>query len=72
MCSPLNVEADGSVVFRLHDRDGAIRVKLGADNDGSGLVLLDGKTEPGVHILAGSPQTGIILKGRHGQRILEP
>lgn len=70
--SRLNVEGDGTVVFRLLDQEGTIRVKLGADRNGSGLALLDEKTEPGVHILAGSPKTGIILKGKDSQRVLEP
>lgn len=70
--SRLNVEADGTVVFRMLDQEGAIRVKLGADKNGSGLALLDEKTEPGVHILAGDPKTGITLKNKDGQRVLEP
>jgi hypothetical protein len=48
--SRLNVEADGTVVFRLFDQTGTIRVKLGADQNGSGLVMTDETTEPGVHI----------------------
>jgi hypothetical protein len=49
--------ADGSVypesvVLRLTDPDGRIRVKLGANADGSGLVLADNTQQPGVHILA--------------------
>lgn len=50
--SSLKVETDGTVVFRLMDQDGTIRVKLGADRNGSGLVLLDETTEPGIHLLA--------------------
>jgi hypothetical protein len=46
--SRLNVEPDGEVVLRLLDRNGTIRVKLGADEGGSGLLLLDEVTEPGV------------------------
>ncbi len=66
--SRLNVEADG-VVFRLMDRNGTIRVKLGADEGGSGLVLLDEATEPAVHIVArrvgtsARPPTGVTLRG---------
>src|SRR5688572_20396265 len=48
----LNVEDDGTVVFRLIAENGDIRVKLGADDAGSGFLLLDGTTEPGVHMLA--------------------
>jgi hypothetical protein len=48
----LRTEEDGTVVFRMMDAKGTIRVKLGASEDGSGLVLLNGNTEPGVHLLA--------------------
>ena len=48
----IKVESSGEVVMRLMDQDGTIRVKLGANDDGSGLVLLDGSTEPAVHALA--------------------
>ena len=50
--SRLNVEKDGQVVFRLLDQRGTIRVKLGAGEDGSGLVLLDERTEPAIHLVA--------------------
>jgi hypothetical protein len=50
--SRLDVEKDGQVVFRLLDQRGTIRVKLGAGEDGSGLVLLDERTEPGIHLVA--------------------
>jgi hypothetical protein len=56
--SRLNVERDGEVVFRLLDQKGTIRVKLGAGEHGSGLVLLDETTEPGVHLLARRQATG--------------
>jgi hypothetical protein len=49
-----------SAVFRLKDPDGRIRVKLGADQDGSGLLLADDSQQPGVHILARG--TGSFLK----------
>ena len=52
--SRLNVEDNGEVVFRLLDQDGAIRVKLGAWRGGSGLLLNDDATEPGVHLVATS------------------
>ena len=41
------------VVFRLRDQDGQVRVKLGAGRDGSGLLLLNEATEPGIQALAG-------------------
>lgn len=43
--SRLNVESDGGVVFRLMDQRGTIRVKLGAAESGSGLLLANGATE---------------------------
>jgi hypothetical protein len=35
-------------------RDGkeTLRIKLGASEDGPGLLLVDDRTEPGVHLLA--------------------
>lgn len=41
----VKVEPDGAVVFRLKDAQGNIRVKIGAGENGSGLVLLDGDTK---------------------------
>lgn len=78
--SRLNVEAGGEVVLRLLDKNGTIRVKLGAGEDGSGLVLLDEATEPGVHIIArrtGTAErpttTSITLTGADGQqRVIRP
>ena len=76
----LNSESDGEVVFRLLDKNGTIRVKLGAGTDGSGLVLADETTEPGVHIIARRTGTAarptttrITLTGANGrQRVLSP
>ena len=77
--SRLNVEAGGEVVLRLFDQTGTIRVKLGAGKDGSGLVLNDETTEPGVHIIARRaplPErktTSITLTGAGGrQRVVTP
>lgn len=50
--SRLTLEAGGEAVFRLLDESGTIRVKIGADADGSGIVLLDERTEPGIQMLA--------------------
>jgi hypothetical protein len=69
----LDAEPSGEVVFRLRDASGAIRVKLGASETGSGLVLLDGATEPGVHILSGRSGTSLTLAGKGGaRRVIEP
>lgn len=69
------VEADGEALFRMRDSRGTIRVKLGAGDDGSGLLLLDGATEPGVQITARRSATAdrpattrISLTGANGQR----
>lgn len=77
--SRLNVERNGEVVFRLLDENGTIRVKLGAGEHGSGLVLLDETTEPGVHLLArrtGTGErpatTGLTLKAGAQTRIIKP
>jgi hypothetical protein len=48
----IKVEKGGEVVFRLFDSKETIRVKLGAEDDGSELVLLNDKTDPGMHVLA--------------------
>lgn len=78
--SRLSVESDGAVVFRLFDKNGTIRVKLGAGEEGSGLLLADEATEPGVHIIArrtGTPArpttTSVVLTGANGQqRVIRP
>ena len=77
--SRLNVESGGEVVFRLFDQTGTIRVKLGAGESGSGLVLNDETTEPGVHILArrapipGRKTTSITLTGADArERVITP
>ncbi len=67
----LNTEPDGEVVFRLTDQKGEIRVKLGASNDGSGLMMANANTEPGVHILAQS-ETTLKLKEGSRERLIEP
>jgi hypothetical protein len=68
----LNVESNGEVVFRLRDGNGAIRVKMGASDEGSGLVLLDESTEPGIHMLAKRAGTSLTLKKGSQQQIIRP
>jgi hypothetical protein len=69
----LNVESGGEAVFRLRDEEGTIRVKLGASEDGSGLLLLNELTEPGIQLLAGRDGTHLTLTGKDkGQRVIEP
>jgi hypothetical protein len=64
----LNVEPDGEAVLRLRDSKGEVRVKLGANSSGSGLVLLDGATEPAVQVLARTGAPTMTLTGKRGQR----
>ncbi|HSK89470.1 MAG TPA: hypothetical protein VK880_14000 [Anaerolineales bacterium] len=69
----LNVEPSGEVVFRLRGEDESIRVKLGASTKGSGLVLIDDQTEPGVQILAQQDGTSLTLTDQSGaKQIIEP
>ncbi len=67
--SRLNVEDNGEAVFRLLDQDGAIRVKLGAWRGGSGLLLNDDATEPGVHLLATSAGGSFQFRDKDGLMI---
>jgi hypothetical protein len=69
----LKTEADGTVVFRMMDSKGTIRVKVGASDDGTGVVLLDANTEPGIHLLASGKETKIVVaeKGKE-PRVLRP
>jgi len=70
----LSVEANGEAVFRMRDAKGTIRVKMGASEEGSALVLLNESTEPGVHILAKRDGgTSVTLRSRGGQQqVLTP
>jgi len=69
----INVEPGGEVVFRLLDQQGTIRVKLGAGREGSGLLLANDATEPGVHILAKDTGSSIRVVNKDGrQRLIAP
>jgi hypothetical protein len=69
----LNVEESGEVVFRMLDETGTIRVKLGASESGSGLLLLNELTQPGIQLLSGESGTRLTLTGQDGtQQIIEP
>jgi hypothetical protein len=68
----LNVETSGEVVLRLRDAKGEIRVKLGAGADGSGLLLLDGSSEPGIHMLAGAGGPSLTLSSKDGRKLITP
>ena len=69
----LNVESGGEVVLRLLDQEGTIRVKLGAGKDGSGLLLNNDATEPGVHLLAGRKGSSVRVANKDGrERLVTP
>jgi len=69
----LNVEPQGEVVLRLLDERGTIRVKLGAGTDGSGLLLANDATEPGVHLLATASGSSIRVANKDGrERMIVP
>jgi hypothetical protein len=67
------VEPTGEVVLRLFDQQGTIRVKLGAGTDGSGLLLNNDATEPGVHLLAKAEGSSVRVTNKDGhQRVVAP
>ena len=71
--SRINVEENGEVLLRLYDQQGAIRVKLGGGQDGSGLVLLNDATEPGVHLLSSAAGSSVRVANKDGrERLLTP
>ena len=71
--SRINVEDGGEVVFRLFDQEGTIRVKLGGGKDGSGMVLLNDATEPGVHLLSKPTGSSVRVANKDGrERLLAP
>ena len=55
------------------DEKGTIRVKIGASEEGSGLLLINHLTEPGAHILANQNGTSLTLTEEGGaKRVIEP
>jgi hypothetical protein len=69
----MNVEPDGEVVLRLLDQRGTIRVKLGAGTDGSGLLLANDRTAPGVHLLATAAGSSVRVVNKDGrERLIAP
>jgi hypothetical protein len=68
----IKVERGGEVVFRLRDEDGAIRVKLGAGREGSGLLLLNEATEAGVQAIAGAERTSVTVQRGEQRNVLVP
>ena len=69
----MEVGPRGDTVFRLRDATGTIRVKLAADQEGSGLLLLDDRPEPGVQLNAGTAGGSLTVTSTDGrQRVVEP
>jgi hypothetical protein len=64
----IKVEPEGEVVFRLRDKDEIIRVKMGASEDGSGIVLLDDNTNVGIHALAKKQGTSFTVLDKDGKK----
>jgi hypothetical protein len=62
-----------AVVFRLTDPEGRIRVKLGADRDGSGLLLADDAQQPGLHLLAKATESFLKVVNKNGrEQVIKP
>lgn len=68
----ISIESSGEVVFRLMDNTGTIRVKLGASQDGSGLVLLNDSTEVGIQLLANEKGSTLKLAENGRERVVVP
>jgi len=64
----IKVEDGGEVVFRMYDSNHTIRVKLDGEAEGSGLVLLDGDTNPGVHMLSKKDGGKLNLMDKSGKK----
>jgi hypothetical protein len=69
----LGIKGSGTAELDLFDATGTIRVKLAADQDGSGLMLANETAQPGIHMLAKGATTHITLKGSGGgEHIIRP
>jgi hypothetical protein len=69
----LGIKGGTTAELDLFDRTGTIRVKLGAGERGSGLVLADDSAQPGVHLLAQRGETRLTLKEPGGkERAIRP
>jgi hypothetical protein len=64
----IDVEKTGEVVFRLRDETGTIRSKFGAGKDGSGLSLMDDRTEATVQIRANKNVSEMLVFDRKGNK----
>ena len=64
----IKVEPQGEIVFRMMDDSGTIRVKMSAAKEGSGFLLLDQNTNPGIHALAKNNGTSMVITGQDGKK----
>lgn len=64
----IKLESTGEIVFRLRDASGTIRLKMSADENGSGFVFLDDKTNPGIHGLANKSGVKLTLTDHDGKK----
>ena len=69
----LHVGDDGGGNLRLRSGDGIVRVKLGASDEGSALLLFDKETQPAATIRTGKSGTSLTLaeKGK-AERTIQP
>jgi hypothetical protein len=69
----LHAGEDGGGQLRLRTGNGVVRVKLGATEGGSGLILLDRNAEPAVW-LAATPEGSSVTLAQQGKdkRVLTP
>jgi hypothetical protein len=58
--------------LQLRDSNGTIRVKLGGDVNGSGLLLANERTEVGVHALATRTHTWVVVQRGDRRRVIRP
>jgi hypothetical protein len=75
----LEVKSEGTVLLQLFDEKGIIRVKLGASEHGSGLLLSDESNETGIQLVASRnpppdqpATTRIRLSGARGAHLITP
>lgn len=69
----LYLGTDGAGNLRLRNAKGEVRVKLGAQDDGAGLLFLDKNTEPAVQLKTGQADTSLTLTDlEKKQRVVAP
>jgi hypothetical protein len=69
----LYLGTDGGGNLRPRAPNGEVRVKLGANNDGSGLLLMDQTTEPVLLLAAKAADTKLTLRSKDRQpKVIQP